>query len=40
MLQFGAYGPNLQVALFSAGGVLDPEEVERIAELARDRFSD
>lgn len=40
MLRFGAHGPNLQVAMFAAGDVVDPGEVERIAELARDRFLD
>jgi diadenosine tetraphosphate (Ap4A) HIT family hydrolase len=40
MSLFGTYGPRLQVALFAAAEVLDPAEVERIADLARDRFAD
>ena len=40
MSRFGAHGPGLQVALFSAGEVPDPGEVERSAELARVLFAE
>ena len=40
MSRFGAYGPNLQVAMFSTGEPPGPSEVERIATMARLRFAD
>jgi diadenosine tetraphosphate (Ap4A) HIT family hydrolase len=35
---FDAHGPGLQVAMFSAGTPPDPDEVENISQLARERF--
>jgi len=40
MSDFGAHGPNLQVAMFSAGEPPEPAEVERIVTIARRRFTD
>jgi diadenosine tetraphosphate (Ap4A) HIT family hydrolase len=39
MATFGAYGPTLQVAMFAEGSLPDPEDVEHVAELARELFS-
>jgi len=39
MSEFGAHGPNLQVAMFSIGEPPDPAEVERVATVARFRFA-
>jgi ATP adenylyltransferase len=39
MSQFGAHGPSLQVAMFSAGGSPDPADVERVSERARLHFA-
>ena len=39
MKRFGSYGPNLQTAMFSAGELPDPEEVEAVARQARQLFA-
>jgi hypothetical protein len=39
MALFNAHGPALQVALFAAGQLPDPAEVDRMAEFARARFA-
>ena len=39
MSAFGAHGPSLQVAMFSMGGSPDPDDVDRVSELARRRFA-
>jgi diadenosine tetraphosphate (Ap4A) HIT family hydrolase len=40
MAEFGSHGPNLQVAMFSAGNAPDAEQVESIAERARQLFAE
>ena len=40
MSDFGAHGPNLQVAMFSAGEAPEQAEIERIATIARRLFTD
>ena len=40
MSDFGAYGPNLQAAMFSAGEPPELAEVERIATIAQRRFTE
>jgi diadenosine tetraphosphate (Ap4A) HIT family hydrolase len=40
MSAFAAHGPNLQVAMFSAGSTPEPADVERVSNLARRFFSD
>jgi len=40
MSDFAAHGPSLQAAMFSMGDAPDRNEVERISNLARARFSD
>ncbi len=37
---FGAHGPQLQSAMFAAGDLPTSEDVDRIAQAARERFSD
>lgn len=39
MADYGAHGPSLQVGMFTAGEVPDPEEVERIVHVARGLFA-
>jgi diadenosine tetraphosphate (Ap4A) HIT family hydrolase len=36
---FGMHGPALQVAMFAKGNTPDPDDVERVADAARVRFS-
>src|SRR4051794_11991310 len=38
MSEYDCYGPALQMAMFSAGALPSPDEVERVAEAARQRF--
>jgi len=40
MSRFGAHGPQLQAAMFDTGAPPRPEDVDRFAEAARNRFSD
>jgi diadenosine tetraphosphate (Ap4A) HIT family hydrolase len=40
MSETGAYGPTLQVSMFSRGNRPDPTDVERICKTARLRFAD
>jgi diadenosine tetraphosphate (Ap4A) HIT family hydrolase len=40
MSAFAAHGPNLQVAMFSAGSSPDSADVEHVSTLARRYFSD
>lgn len=40
MSAFAAHGPNLRVAMFSAGSSPDPADVEDVSTLARRYFSD
>lgn len=37
--EFGAYGPDLQAAMFAAGRLPDPKQVESVAQKARDLFA-
>ncbi len=39
MMEYDAYGPTLQLAMLSAGNLPDPDEVERLADRARDAFA-
>jgi diadenosine tetraphosphate (Ap4A) HIT family hydrolase len=39
MSAFEAHGPSLQVAMFSAGDQLDPDEIEDVAARARILFA-
>jgi diadenosine tetraphosphate (Ap4A) HIT family hydrolase len=36
--EFGVYGPDLQAAMFAAGRLPDPKQVEAVAQKARDLF--
>jgi hypothetical protein len=40
MSLFGAHGPQLQAAMFAIGGPAMPEDVDRLALIARKRFSE
>ena len=39
LTRFGAYGPALQVAMFEAEDVPNPDDIERVAEAARALFT-
>jgi AhpD family alkylhydroperoxidase len=40
MSHLGAHGPQLQAAMFDTGESPRPEDVDRLAEVARNRFSE
>jgi diadenosine tetraphosphate (Ap4A) HIT family hydrolase len=39
MRDLGAYGPMLQVAMFEAGVALDPADIDRVSDRARQLFT-
>jgi diadenosine tetraphosphate (Ap4A) HIT family hydrolase len=39
MRDIGAYGPALQVAMFEAGVAVDPRDIDRVSDRARERFT-